>query len=591
MLSFALLLSAFSLVAAAVQPPAAPANPPIPPARVQPAAPRAILPSEALLFRFGQGNQPRGLVGWRAGASAGSPLGVWEVGAFPDAPSPPDALVLREPAGPGEHFNLCVFQGLIAGDVAVSAWVKPVSGRSDRGGGVAWRVQPMSGGKAEDYYLARWNPLESNFTVSVVVAGARRQLASIDVKGDPDVWHSVAVAHVGAKIEATFDGGARLTVEDATFPGPGLAGVWTKADAATAFDDVSIADATPLPRTPLQVIRRDARALAPLVTSELARRFLSAAADLPSAEPRTVYFDRQARKAYTTEEAARLPDDVREALREINGDEAFYYNTRYGSPLAYARALDLAAAHGFTGGGGGGGGQGPGALSGRAIADFGYGGIGQLRLLASLGAVAVGIDVDPVLAAIYDRPGDTGAIPLSRAAVGGVEGVVGVRGVEGAGGRIALATGQWPGDESVRRVVDGAGPLDLFISKNTLKNGYIHPERPVDERMLVKLGVADDEFVRQVRASLKPGGLLVIYNLCPAPSGPAEPYKPWADGRSPFPRAMLEAAGLEVLDFDRNDDEAARALGRAMGWDRGEQPMDLENDLFAWVTIARRPNK
>jgi hypothetical protein len=51
---------------------------------------------------------------------------------------------------------------------------------------------------------------------------------------------------------------------------------------------------------------------------------------------------------------------------------------------------------------------------------------------------------------------------------------------------------------------------------------------------------------------------------------------------------MLEAKGFEVIEFDRNDDDFARRMGQALGWDRGDQPMDLQNDLFALYTILRR---
>ena len=105
------------------------------------------------------------------------------------------------------------------------------------------------------------------------------------------------------------------------------------------------------------------------------------------------------------------------------------------------------------------------------------------------------------------------------------------------------------------------------------------------------LGVTDEAFVAAVYAALKPGGVFLIYNLCPAPSKPPEPYKPWADGRCPFPRTMLEAAGFTVAAFDAVDDDAARAMGRALSWDRGDKPMDLARDLFAWYTVAVKPAK
>ena len=109
--------------------------------------------------------------------------------------------------------------------------------------------------------------------------------------------------------------------------------------------------------------------------------------------------------------------------------------------------------------------------------------------------------------------------------------------------------------------------------------------------MLIDLGVTDSAYVHNLHRILKPGGLALIYNLSPAPSPPDKPYRPWTDGRSPFPKALWESAGFEVLAFDRDDNAAARAMGHALGWDQGSSPMDLQNDLFAHYTLVRKRSR
>lgn len=47
--------------------------------------------------------------------------------------------------------------------------------------------------------------------------------------------------------------------------------------------------------------------------------------------------------------------------------------------------------------------------------------------------------------------------------------------------------------------------------------------------------------------------------------------------------------GFQVLVFDVDDSVSARAMGRALGWHEGSQPMDLENNLFAHYTLVRKP--
>jgi hypothetical protein len=176
-----------------------------------------------------------------------------------------------------------------------------------------------------------------------------------------------------------------------------------------------------------------------------------------------------------------------------------------------------------------------------------------------------------MLAALYCEPVDQGRIP----------------GLQGRDGSLKLVHGHWPGDESVRAAA-GIG-FDLFLSKNTLKRGYIHPEREVDPRRLVHLGVEDRAFLQAVFEVLKPGGHFMVYNLSPAPAPADKPYIPWADGRFPFAQTLCESVGFRVIAFDRDDTEAARTMGRLLGWGEGEGAMDLDNDLFGHYTILQKP--
>jgi SAM-dependent methyltransferase len=304
-------------------------------------------------------------------------------------------------------------------------------------------------------------------------------------------------------------------------------------------------------------LRREAAAMEPLATSDLARAFLRTATALPAVPPRVVWHDAAKTRYLTETEAANLAPAAREGLVRRALDEEYYYSTGYGGPIPYARPLDLLAAAGL------------GRLERRRVLDFGFGAIGQLVMLAMLGADVVGVEVDPLVRALYQ--GDEGP----------------VAGRNGARGRLALVVGRFPADPAVVQAVGGG--YDLIVAKNVLKNGYLHPAEPVPERKRIRLGVSDEEFVRTLHRLLTPGGRVMIYNLCPAPAPPGQPYIPWADGRSPFPRAMLEAAGFRVVAFDVDDTAFARRLGRVLAWDRGPDAMDLDRGLFAWYTLLEKP--
>ncbi len=307
-------------------------------------------------------------------------------------------------------------------------------------------------------------------------------------------------------------------------------------------------------------LKTEATALAPLVKSDLAHKFLQAVPDLPQIRPSRVVYVKKETREYLSESAySQLKDSARAGFVKRELGEDFYYYTRYGSPLAFVRPLDLVAQAGFT------------KLDGAKIADFGFGTIGQLRLMASLGASVTGIEVDQLLKILYSADGDTGPIKRSR--------------IAGAGKNGALTTlyGSFPSDTILSR--EAGNGYDVFFSKNTLKRGYIHPEREADPRMLVHLGVDDSTFVKRVYDLLKPGGFFMIYNLHPAKSAPDQPYIPWSDGRCPFDKALLEKTGFTVLTFDQDDTEFARTMGKALGWDK---EMKFETDLFGTYTLLKK---
>jgi len=320
--------------------------------------------------------------------------------------------------------------------------------------------------------------------------------------------------------------------------------------AVAASDGAATAQPSALPA--------EARKLRALARSDLGRDFLKAAEGAPPYTPRTVYRRGKSREWLDATAFARLTAADRARWTPMTIDEDTYQGLFYGSPLAYLLPLEQLGGAGFGG------------LRGKRLVDFGHGGIGQLRLFAELGAEVVGIDIDPLQPVLYAAPEDQG--PVGKAS-----------------GSVKLVHGRFPAD--LRTVAAVGGGYDLFLSKNTLKRGYIHPAEKVDPRMLVDLGTDDPTFLKAVASVLRPGGWLVIYNLSPAPNGPGKPYRPMADGRCPFSAADLVAAGFETLVRDGVDDKAARAFGAALGWDKRPDNMNLENDLFALVTVARKKPK
>ncbi|MEP7125006.1 MAG: hypothetical protein ABJE95_29015 [Byssovorax sp.] len=320
------------------------------------------------------------------------------------------------------------------------------------------------------------------------------------------------------------------------------------------------ASATPAPVNEIENIRKAAKKLDAIVIRPEVKRFLAHATTLPHIATRTLYHDEKKTRFYTEQQAAALPPAEKAALETMIADEEFYYNAKYGSPLSYSRPLDILFSKGLS------------LPQGSRVLDFGYGYVGHLRLLATMGIDATGVDVDPFLTALYGQPGDTGDFT----------------GPAGEKGHVRLVEGHFPSDPAIVAAV-GSG-YDLVISKNVLKRGYIHPYRPAEDRFVIKLGATDEVVLKSFFNALKPGGTMLVYNICPALTPPDKPFVTWSDGRSPFSREQWEAAGFKVNVFDQDDTEAVRIMGHALGWgDDPEDHWDIDHDLSVIYTLVERP--
>lgn len=332
---------------------------------------------------------------------------------------------------------------------------------------------------------------------------------------------------------------------------------------------------------PAEQLRPQAARLLPNRECVASRVFVLTTAWLNVVDPRTIYTDPDRSRFLSRFEFEALSPEDQKALEPIQISSEFYYNTRYGSPLAYTRVVDLLCAQLTANAAETNKDKAapppPAVFSGKRWLDFGCGGVVHMQMLAQCGTDIVGIDVDPLLPAVFSEPGDLGTFPAAPIPNAEIT----------RDGSAQLVIGSWPGDVTTREKV-GIG-FDIITSKNTLKNGYINPARETDPRFLINLGVSNQDFVQAIADVLNPGGYLLIYNLSPAQNPDDQPFLPWADGTSPFSREMFEKAGLEVIEFNKADDERARQMGRALEWDQGAQPMDLEKDLFSLYTLVRKP--
>ncbi len=167
------------------------------------------------------------------------PLATWEL--RPEGVAGPNgevaiALTAANHDHPGT-FNLLWSAKRQFTNGTISVMVKDLSGEEDRGGGLMWRVQDKN-----NYYVARYNPLEKNYRFYVVKDGERSKIASADFETEDGAWTTIKIEQNGANFVGYLNGEKLLEATDETFAGPGGIGYWTKADAATAFAGADIED-------------------------------------------------------------------------------------------------------------------------------------------------------------------------------------------------------------------------------------------------------------------------------------------------------------------------------------------------------------
>lgn len=161
---------------------------------------------------------------------------TWAVVADPTAPTGPNAFGITESKNDKRTYNVAFVEGTEVADVDLSVMVRSVSGNLNRGGGPIWRVVDP-----DNYYIARWDPVENNAYFYVMQGGVRTALAKTDLEIPGDAWHSLRVVMEGTHMELLIDDEPVLEVDDSSLTKPGMIGLWTKSDAATLFDDLSVA--------------------------------------------------------------------------------------------------------------------------------------------------------------------------------------------------------------------------------------------------------------------------------------------------------------------------------------------------------------
>jgi hypothetical protein len=171
--------------------------------------------------------------GFSFGRTGSGQPGRWLVRAEAGAPSGANILAQLDDDDTDFRFPVAVMNEPVLRDVRVSVRCNMVSGQVDQACGLVARYRDEN-----NYFITRANALENNIRLYTVAGGERNQLASWKGRVTPNAWHEYRLEVRGDHLEVFWDGQRVLDHRDSTFAEAGRAGVWTKADSVTFFDDL-----------------------------------------------------------------------------------------------------------------------------------------------------------------------------------------------------------------------------------------------------------------------------------------------------------------------------------------------------------------
>jgi hypothetical protein len=190
-----------------------------------------------------QGKLPEGWVidetlsqGWFSSFEEPGKVASWAVIQDINSPNKKILAITNLNKSARSVFNIIYTKNIKFKNGDISVKVRANSGNIDQGGGPIWRFKDKN-----NYYVARYNPLEENFRIYYVKDGNRTQLKSASNLGvETNEWFTIKIKHQNNLITGWLNGKKLLDVKDDTFDSSGGVGLWTKADAISEFDDFNV---------------------------------------------------------------------------------------------------------------------------------------------------------------------------------------------------------------------------------------------------------------------------------------------------------------------------------------------------------------
>ncbi len=177
------------------------------------------------------GQPPLGFTTGIGGTGASS---IWRI---EDDPRAPRGKVLTQKSTDSSslRYPICIYDGIRTLNSDVSVSFNIVSGKIDQVAGIALRVADTG-----NYYLARASAKDNAVTLSRFVGGSGTDLTSASIKVPVGTWQTLRFKIDRDRLTVYLNGQQVIDWSDSRHTREGRVGLWTRADAVTMFDDLSI---------------------------------------------------------------------------------------------------------------------------------------------------------------------------------------------------------------------------------------------------------------------------------------------------------------------------------------------------------------
>lgn len=173
-------------------------------------------------------------LGFTTGLGGSGASAVWRIETDPRSPRG-KVLIQKSTDSSSARYPICLYDGIRTLNADVTVSFATVSGKIDQVAGIVLRATDEG-----NYYVARASAKDNTVTLSRFVGGTGSELTSVAAKVPSGTWQTLRFKIDRDRLTVYLNGQQVIDWSDNRHTREGRAGLWTRSDSVTMFDDLSI---------------------------------------------------------------------------------------------------------------------------------------------------------------------------------------------------------------------------------------------------------------------------------------------------------------------------------------------------------------